>query len=139
MVGHSSERGGSVELIENDDLFDALADGRRRRLLVDLVESDPQQVPNLSEASRELSEAHETLLDQYLSGQVEISGVDRELFQQHRVDLPKLVEYGFVEWCPEENLVRRGPRFDKVQAVLEQIVDGRTDSAGTVSFDSFPE
>lgn len=38
--------------------------------------------------------------------------------KQH-VHLPKLANYGFVEWNEDEDVVTRGPRFDEVSPFLE--------------------
>ena len=41
-----------------DETFEALANGRRRRLLVDLLYHDPQPVPELDTECQELLDAH---------------------------------------------------------------------------------
>ncbi|WP_265108861.1 DUF7344 domain-containing protein [Halosolutus halophilus] len=137
MIAHSSDQNVRDDVVENGDVFDALSDDQRRQLLVDLLDSEPLRVSDLSDASRELIEAHEALLDQFLSGQLEIPGVDRELIQKRRVHLPKLAEYGFVEWHPEDRLVTRGPRFDELKPSLELMEDQRTDCPATEPFVSF--
>ncbi|TYL40727.1 hypothetical protein CV102_02680 [Natronococcus pandeyae] len=139
MIAHSSDQHHQGEVVEDDDVFDALADGQRRQLLVDLLDSDLQRVSDLSDTSRELIEAHDALLDQVLSGQLEIPGADTELIQKHRVHLPKLAKYGFIEWNPEDCLVARGPRFDELTPVLEQMENQRTDHPVTDPFTDFRE
>ena len=139
MIAHSSDQRLRGEEIEDDDVFDALADGQRRQLLVDLLESDLQRVADLSDTSRELTEANDALLDQFLSGQVEIPEADTELIQKHRVHIPKLVEYGFIEWNPAECLVARGPRFDELKPVLRRIENQRTDHPVIGPFTDFHE
>ncbi|WP_245757959.1 DUF7344 domain-containing protein [Natronobacterium haloterrestre] len=126
-------------MAEADDIFDALADGQRRRLLLDLLDCDLQRVADLSGTSRELTNAHDALLEQVFSGQLEIAGVDVELIQKHHVHLPKLAEYGFIEWNPENGLVTRGPRFDEIKPVLERMENQRTDRSVTGPFTAFRE
>lgn len=139
VIAHSSERDVGSDRIEYDDVFDALADPQRRRLLIDLLDSDPQYVGDLCDASRELIDAREAFLDQFLSGQFEISGVDRALIQQHHVHLPKLAEYEFIEWHPEEYRVTKGPRFDELTPFLELVKTQQTARPVTEPFVSFRE
>lgn len=123
--------------MEDDEVFDALADGQRRQLLVDLLDSDLQRVPDLSDTSRELIEAHDALFERVLSGQLEIPGADTELIRKHRVHLPKLAEYGFIEWNPTERLVARGPRFDELKPILKWMKNQRTGRPVTDPFADF--
>lgn len=137
MAAYSSEQAVWDDLIENDDVFDALSDGQRRHLLVVLLDSDQQHVPDLSNASRKLMEAHEAFLDQFVSGQVEIPGVDEELVQKHHAHLPKLVECGFIEWHQEDQLVTKGPRFDELKPFLELMESHQKDRPTTDPLISF--
>ena len=73
-------------MIENDDVFDALAAVRRRKLLVGLLEHEPRHVDRLSETARELSGAHETYLREFLDGPMEIEGVEKATVRLHLVD-----------------------------------------------------
>lgn len=120
---HSTEYDVPEDLIENGDVFEALADEQRRQLLVDLLDSDPLHVSPLSDSSRELAEANGVFFEQFLSGQVEVPGADRTLLQQHHVHLPKLATYEFIEWYQDDCLVTKGARFDEVEPVLELIED----------------
>lgn len=106
-------------MIENDDVFDALAVVRRRKLLVGLLEHEPRHVTRLSETARELSQANEAYLREFLDGPMEIEGVEKTAVRLHLVDLPKLAEQGFVEWSPGAHRVTRGPRFGELRPVLE--------------------
>lgn len=110
-------------MINRDDIFGAMADVHRRRLLVDLLVEGPRPVPKLSGATRELAGASEAFVRQYLSDHNDIDGVDDDLLRMHYVHLPELVEYGFVEWSKETRLVTRGPRFDELGPVLELLAD----------------
>ncbi len=40
---------------------------------------------------------------------------------QH-VHLPKLEEYGFIEWDRDSHEVRKGPKFNEIQPLLELLV-----------------
>lgn len=90
-----------------DTMFDALADPRRRRLLVDLLEHNPQQVEKPPGSPRERDAA------------------EREWIETHHVHLPKLADYGFVEWDREEDTVTKGPKFDEIRPALELLDDNR--------------
>ncbi|GAA0669621.1 hypothetical protein ACFQDG_09000 [Natronoarchaeum mannanilyticum] len=111
-------------MIGNDEAFEALADRRRRQLLVDLLHDDSLLVPQLSGASRDLLAAHESLLGEYLAGPREVDGADKTDVRTYHVHLPMLVEYGYVEWDRDAHLVTRGPAFDDLRPLLE-VVDGR--------------
>lgn len=102
-----------------DDLFEALSDVHRRKLLVDLLEHNPQSVETISEASREVGGMSEGLKEEYLAGDAEIGGADKSHVRLHHVHLPMLVEYGFVEWNRESNAVVKGARFGAIRPVLE--------------------
>lgn len=117
-------------MIQNDDIFDAMRHVQRRRLLVDLLEDGPQHVLELSRASREMAEASDTFLEQYLSSDLELEGVDDDLLRLHHVHLPHLTEHGYVEWSRDAGLVRAGPRFDEVRPLLELLADRQQGAAG---------
>lgn len=114
-------------MLGNDDAFDALADRRRRQLLVDLLYHDPQPVPKLSDPSRELLAANESLLGEFLSGDREIDDADKTAVRMYHVHLPKLVEYGYVEWDRDADVVSKGTEFDAIRHLLEMIDDGGSD------------
>lgn len=109
-----------------DEAFDAMADLQRRQLLVRLAYDDPQPVPRLSTASRELLEAHERFLREYLTGSYEVRDADKAAIRAYHVHLPKLVAYDYVEWHRDAHLVTRGPDFDDLRPLLE-LVDDRRD------------
>ena len=106
-----------------DAVFDALAAGQRRQVLFGLLDHEPQHVAKLSDASREMADAHEAFLSQYLSDSRESTAVDKELLRTHFVHLPKLVEYGFAEWDRDTEIVTKGPRFDEIRPFLELLDD----------------
>lgn len=114
--------------VPDDDAFDAMADEERRALLGRLRNGGPLRVSTLTDTSRELAAANDAFLDQYLSGTLDIHGIDEERIRTHCVHLPKLVEYDFVNWDRSTNFVTRGPRFDEVEPLLELVADRQSAS-----------
>lgn len=97
------------ENISFDDMVDALADVQRRKLLVALLEHNPQDdTPVVIAASETESDA-----------------VERLVSMQH-VHLPKLADYGFIEWNEETHEVMKGPNFDEIRPLLE-LLDNHED------------
>lgn len=87
-----------------DDAFRALANGHRRRLLVALLERNPQE--------------EMVLPDDVPLGSPEAEEVHTELYHTH---LPMLERHGFVEWNHERKTVSKGPTFDQIRPLLELI------------------
>ncbi|MCU4802303.1 transcriptional regulator [Halobacteria archaeon HArc-gm2] len=92
-----------------DRLFDALKSIDRRRLLLLLSDHHPEvdAAPSLPEIAPENGD-----YTRYVTGMI----------HKH---IPKLADYGYVDWNPAERVVRRGPQFDEVAPVLELLVDNR--------------
>ena len=89
-----------------DDMVDALADVQRRKLLVALLEHNPQDDTPVVIADSE-SDA---------------DAVERLVTMRH-VHLPKLADYGFIEWNEETHEVTKGPKFDEIRPLLELLDD----------------
>ncbi|MFC6812487.1 hypothetical protein ACFQGT_14250 [Natrialbaceae archaeon GCM10025810] len=106
-----------------DDVFDGLANSCRRQLLVELSTHNPHDVPKLPEMSQKIAEADEGLFQQHLSSSRVIPGVDEELLRLHYVHLPKLTDYGFIEWDRDAHVVTKGPRFDEMKPLLKLLID----------------
>ena len=70
--------------------------------------------------------AHETFLREYLTSSLEVADADKAAVRTHHVHLPKLVEYSYVEWDRDADVVTRGEAFDDVRPLLE-VVDSRRD------------
>jgi len=92
-----------------DDALDALADRWRRALLLALLESNPQSTDPPA---------------------WKIDGGDDEdeldpLVKLRHVHLPKLEDYGFVEWDREADEIRKGPQFAEIRPLLELLDDHR--------------
>jgi hypothetical protein len=87
-----------------DTALDALANKYRRRVLVALLEHNPQQDDD-PQVPDDVS--------------VESDELDRLLIQMRHSHLPKLAESGFIEWDQETNRIRKGPQFDDIRPLLE--------------------
>ncbi|AEH36310.1 DUF7344 domain-containing protein [Halopiger xanaduensis] len=90
-----------------DRLFDALTDVHRRRLLFALIDHNPQDVSELPDVPWTLSESEAVLTS------------------KHHVHLPKLADYGLIEWERDEQIVTKGPRFDEIEPILQLLDDHR--------------
>lgn len=89
-----------------DDVFDALADARRRELLRALLEDGPQDDwrANVVGAGAE-------------------AAPDERLVEMHHVHLPKLEASGFVARDPRTHTVAKGRNFDDLRPLLELLGD----------------
>ncbi|ADD07636.1 HTH domain protein (plasmid) [Natrialba magadii ATCC 43099] len=87
-----------------DIVLNVLENRYRRRMLVALLEHNPQDAdnPQLPADSELAAEDLET----------------RRIHMRHS-HLPKLEESGFIEWDRDTNSVRKGPHFDEIQPLLE--------------------
>jgi hypothetical protein len=84
-----------------DEMLEAVADHHRRTLLVALLEENPQD---------ELSVLGDDDALEYLT-------------RMRHVHLPKLDEYGFINWDQEANEVTKGPNFAEIKPLLELLRD----------------
>ena len=119
---------GETLTMRNDEAFEPLADGQRRELLIEVLESGRYDVPELSDASQEIAEANRGFLREYLSTARESSAGDKELIRMHLVHIPTLADDRFIEWNRDDHVVTKGPRFDELVPVLElidELRDGR--------------
>ena len=87
-------------------VFKALQNRYRRRLLVRLLEHNPQDPVDLP--------------DDVHTGEKQRELLVAELFHSH---LPQLEELGFIGWERETNDVVKGPKFDEIRPLLELIRD----------------
>ena len=93
-------RNDSLSSLRMDRLLHILANKYRRRLLVALLEHNPQDEKNpLAETEGD-----------------DIESLKIAMIHSH---LPKLEEAGFIEWDRERHAVRKGPRFDQIRPLLE--------------------
>lgn len=87
-----------------DDMINALAAVQRRRLLVALLEHNPQDDGPTVAAGDDAAE-------------------EELLVTMRHAHLPKLVDYGFVEWDEAAGEVSKGPKFDQIRPLLELLVE----------------
>lgn len=100
---------GASRTISFDNTAGALADVQRRKLLIALLEHNPQDDAPVAIAGSE-SEA---------------GAIERLLMMNH-IHLPKLTDYGFIEWDREAHEVTKGPKFDGIRPLLE-LLDAHED------------
>ena len=89
---------------EAPEILPLFADRDRRRLLLYLVDGNPEEFDDIPEHIDE--EERRTLLEM--------------LETEH---LPLLEESGIVEWDRERNVIVRGERFDEIRPLLGLIAD----------------
>lgn len=89
--------------------LDAISHPYRRRILTRLHDRNPRE---------ESSFTTDSVAD-------DIDDDDWLQLEIHHRHLPKLADLGFVDWDREENVVRRGPRFDEVAPLIELMVKHR--------------
>ena len=90
-----------------DEIFDALANVHRRRVLIALLAHNPQR-----DTVRVPDDAHD--------GEKAVETLQEELYHTH---LPKLEQAGFIRWNQETQEVMKGPRFDEIRPLLELMRD----------------
>lgn len=89
-----------------DNLIDALANIQRRKLLISLLEHNPQDdTPIVIADSDNERDSLERLIPMY------------------HVHLPKLAEYGLIVWDEESHEVTKGPNFDEIRPLLKLLND----------------
>jgi hypothetical protein len=91
-----------------DTLFDALANEHRRNLLVALLDENPQDAVVSDSADVDVGP---------------LKTRHRLRTAMHHHHLPKLDDYGFVEWQTDTQEVHRGPQFEEIRPLLEYIDD----------------
>lgn len=90
----------------NDTIFDALANEHRRRLLVALLDDAPRS------AGRREAETVET------GALKHETQVRTAMYHNH---LPKLADYGYIEWNADSREIDKGPEFGEIRSLLECI------------------
>ncbi|MFC7131810.1 MULTISPECIES: DUF7344 domain-containing protein [Salinibaculum] len=91
----------------NDKTFDALAHEQRRTLLLDILESNPQ------DAGVELP-----------TGESAPTDAERRVWiSMYHSHLPKLEDYGYIEWNRDAQEVVKGPQFEEIRPLLEWVDD----------------
>jgi predicted transcriptional regulator len=103
MTSHESGAGSGAGL-SLDTVLKVMANKHRRRLLLRLLDHNPQDDEDIDAL------ADHSLSDDELA--------DFRIHMTHR-NLPKLVDAGVIEWDQAENVVTKGPRFDDLRPLLE--------------------
>ncbi len=85
-------------------MVDSLANVQRRKLLVALMDHNPQDDTPVAVVGS----------DEDAVGQ---------LIEMQHIHLPKLAEYGFIDWDKESHEVAKGPKFDEIRPLLELLDD----------------
>lgn len=89
-----------------DDALDALNHIQRRKLLIALLDHNPQDDPPAVLADSE----HD-------------ADALEHLVAMTHVHLPKLAEYGFITWNQDTHEVTQGPNFDGIHPLLKLVAD----------------
>jgi hypothetical protein len=101
----------------NDTVFNALAHEQRRTLLLDVLESNPQDTGVESR-----------------SGESAPTGAEqRAQIAMYHTHLPTLEDYGYIEWNRDAHEVVEGPRFEEVRPLLEWVDDTRKEPTTAAS------
>lgn len=87
-----------------DTVFHVLENQHRRRLLVALLDHNPQNVDDPPIRS---------------AGERTVEDGESYRIQMMHTHLPKLEAVGFIEWNRDTNAVRKGSQFDGVRPLLE--------------------
>ncbi|MFP8956161.1 ArsR family transcriptional regulator [Natrialbaceae archaeon A-CW3] len=85
-------------------ILEALANKYRRRVLIALLEHNPQ-------------DDHDPQIPDDVS--IETGDLESLMINIRHTHLPKLEEAGFIEWNQEGNTVRKGPQFEEIRPLLE--------------------
>ncbi|TMT81459.1 ArsR family transcriptional regulator [Haloterrigena sp. H1] len=86
-------------------ILTTLADQSRRRLLMSLIEHNPQ-------------EDKVNIPEDIHMGEKELEALQSEFFHMH---LPKLESEGYIRWKKDSHEVVKGPEFDEIRPLLELI------------------
>jgi len=85
-----------------DEYFEALANIHRRRLLVALLDHNPQR-------------DEVTVPEDVHEGEIALEALQTKFYHTH---LPRLEEAGFIGWNRDTHEVVKGPRFDEIRPLL---------------------
>ena len=100
----------------SDELFELLADSRRRYVLRRLAD-DEREPPTCAELAVEIA-ADETHMDPDLVPARRVDPVEDDLCAEQ---LPRLVEAGLVRWEGDAGTVRPGHSVESIAGVLDEV------------------
>jgi hypothetical protein len=89
-----------------DEIFDAFSHVQRRKLLRALLIHNPQDDDSV------VINADESMDEEFT-----------RLVEMQHIHLPKLEDYGFIDWNEKTNEVSKGPNFEEIRPLLELLVD----------------
>jgi hypothetical protein len=95
-----------------DRSVEAMGHRYRRRLLLALLDSNPQDDKDAQNA--------EEALGSVVEGEVDEEIVETELVHYH---LPKLDELGYITWDQETGKIKKGPQWDEIEPLLKLLTD----------------
>lgn len=92
-----------------DDVFSALSNTPRRRVLSTLADRDPRNTA------------------EFQSAELAIHDEEREAARVmlHHTHLPKLERAGFIDWDRGSDTITRGPNFEDIHPVIRLLHDHR--------------
>jgi hypothetical protein len=102
-----------IERPSSDEMIDTLGAIQRRKLLLSLLDHNSRDGPAVVPAD--------------IGSETGAGGRSGAIYHTH---LPKLAEYGFIEWDRERSEVERGPNFDEIRPLLE-LLDEHEDELPT--------
>lgn len=94
------------ETVSFDEMLEALVHVQRRKLLVSLLDHNPQD------------DSPAVITDP----ETDPDSIER-IIQMKHVHLPKLADKGLIEWNRQRNEVVKGPNFDEIRPLLELLDD----------------
>lgn len=92
--------------VTTDQIFNALSNGHRRRILTGLLETTPETDPPV---------ATDTFLDHNVDDDARI--------EQYHVHLPHLEDAGLIEWDRDAETVKQGQRFAAIKPTLTRLAN----------------
>lgn len=95
-----------------DDVFDALSDRHRRRLLLALRAESDSNDPKMD-------------IDGLVEAVATGGGTDPVRIQLFHIHLPKLADSGYIRWDSNAGTITTGPRWDSLESVLDVLVENR--------------
>jgi len=96
-----------------DDHFDALADEQRREVLLAILDKNPRD-------------------DRSVTTTVRANEERSRATKLHHVHLPKLEEYGLIDWNRGRHEITKGPLFDQIRPLLVFLEENQDELVGSL-------
>ncbi len=94
-----------------DEYLRILADSQRRRVLLELLDQNPQ------------SDQLQLPVD---DGNAPVA-MDRQEIELYHTHLPKLADEGLIRWDRDDHEITKGPRFEEIRPLVELLDDNADD------------